>query len=174
MPERNPKMEFKSNIPETVTLIKQPPAFHNKPESEYIWWGWEVSHNGIDKTMFADEKLQSMILPYTGKTVVICSEEKTNPDTKKKYHIWRVNEALFDHDGTLPPKPILSIATNEQARIQWKQDVVKLFEEALFEASGIAMRFNSNPIASNGFKLDNQDVRAMAISIVIQYQREKQ
>jgi hypothetical protein len=172
MADRNPKMEFKSNIPETITLIKQPPKFKGVYEDKN-WWGWEVSHNGTEKTLFADEKLQPLIQPYEGKTIVIAWEEQSNKDTGKKYHRWKVNQALFDHDGKLPPEPLLSIATNEQARGQWKQDVVKVFEEMLFEAAGIAERFNSNPIASDGFKLDHEDVRAMAISMVIQYQRDK-
>ncbi len=173
MAEKKEKVTFETNVPKQIVVVKM----FKSGENDYgKWFGYDVKENGVEKTIFASESLHEQIsTAMNGKQSVTMNflyKEMKNKEGKP-YHVWEVAEALFDNAGNLTPAPKESIATNPEARLTWKKEVVKIFEEMLFESAGIAERFNQNPLASDGFKLDHEDVRAMAISMVIQYQKEK-
>jgi hypothetical protein len=173
MAEQKPKVTFDTNVPKQLFIAKMFKAGEN---SYGKWFGYDVTECGEEKTLFAGEALnEQLAIVMNGRQNIVVNflyKEMKNKEGKP-YHVWEVAEALFDNKGNLTPAPKESIATNDDARVVWKRDVVKVFEEMLFESAGLAERFNQNPLASDGFKLDHEDVRAIAISMVIQFQRDK-
>lgn len=90
--EKAPPMEFPTNIPQTVVLEKHFKSGENKFGT---WHGWNLSHDGVEKVLFATDALHEKIKDLAGKKVVITKSEKKGE--KGTY-----NEFEVSTNGTKP------------------------------------------------------------------------
>lgn len=71
--EKAPPIEFPTNIPLTVVLEKH---FKSGANKFGAWHGWNLTHDGVEKVLFATDALHEQIKDMAGKTVVITKSEK--------------------------------------------------------------------------------------------------
>ena len=90
MADKNPKLEFLTNVPEKFTFVKMfKQGESEKDGKRFKWWGCEVKHEGITKTLFANEYLWAKLNKVEeGDTVEITHAEiKTEKGTYKEWQI---------------------------------------------------------------------------------------
>jgi hypothetical protein len=168
-----PQMEFPSNVPQTVELVKM---FKHGQNDHGEYYAWEFKHEGVSKVYFAKEALQKKLVEFkAGQTVVVNFEEKKGE--KGKFHVWNVKEALFDEKGRAPKQSPPDITKSEPAYKTYRENRVRLMKENLQDAATIAQGFNEwLGKQGNGewtrLMLDHSDVRAIAVSFGISYERK--
>lgn len=166
--ERNPKLDLKkTNVPVTWVLGKQ----FSKGSTEYgDWYGYNAEFEGKPHTVFADAELHELLSKCkTGDTVITIWEEKKNPNTGKKYYEWKVNGAIFDHEGN-EPAPGHDLLTDKEYRDSRITDWKNLTHLSLAAAKEVCEIYNDN-CKDEMLKLGHEDVRALAISQMIDWQR---
>ena len=90
MADKNPKLEFLTNVPEKFTFVKMfKQGESEKDGKRFKWWGCEVKHEGITKTLFANEYLWAKLNKVEeGDTVEITHAEiKTEKGTYKEWQV---------------------------------------------------------------------------------------
>jgi hypothetical protein len=169
MPEypQKPKMEFEVNIPATVRLIKM----FKEGESEYgPWFGWNIEHDGVEKTLFANEQLQKELDGRKGSVQI--TKKQTKNSTGEGYHnSWIVREALLDEGGRVVPPPPPDVARDPSAYADFRKQRTEKLTDALVDvAIGVAeaRKFYGLP------DFTAEDYRAMAISLMISFDRKTQ
>ena len=162
MPEQQPKLEFEINTPTTVHIVKM----FKEGESAYgPWYGYNVKHDGVDKTMFADEQLHAEIGQQ--KDVVI-TKKQVKDDSKRGYHFqWVVNEALFDNKGNVVvPEP--DVVKDPKAYESFRKDRTLKLAEAIEDVLTAITIVNETNVPVT---FSSEDIRAMAISLLISFDR---
>jgi len=161
----NKELEIKANIPETVQLLK---CFWSgtAKKGNGTRHGWEVMHASEVKTVWVDGKVNAELQPYAGKWVVLLKEQKKG--SGGNYYIWHINEAMFDNNGKEPVnrKPPEEVLKDEAYRAFRKNEMYLALEDAAL----VAQKFNEKH--GGAFLLTAEDVRAMAISFSISFQRK--
>ena|SRR3990167_2465630 len=168
--EKKPSVEFEANVPLVVKLVKQPPKFKgtNKVGD---WWGWDVVVDNVEHVLFADNALQEKIAPYVGKSAAITKKEAKNGGAKK-YHYWEVREPLFDNNGNPVKEPKPAPDESSKALEQFRKDRKNTMFQSLVDALAVVEQFNTTIKPQNGYLLSHEDVRAIAISFSINYERK--
>ena len=177
---QNPKMEFPTNLPQTVKIIK----LFSEGDNQYgHWYGYELEHNGQKKTCFANENLhESLRINPLGSIVVITKEEKKKTEGKGVYHIWHV---VAQGASTPPPQqPTIPQHTPSPQKIeppseshdpatleQFREDRKKMLVQALQDALNVVVRFNGQDKLNPSYKLNREDIRAIAISFMIKKEK---
>ena len=169
MATNKPKMEFLLNLPTIVTLGNN---FKNG-QSEYgAWFGWGVKHEGVEKTLFADDKLHPQLQPFgKGMTVVV-----TKTELGGKQFGWHV--AIAPPNGSPPPTQTAPVAPQSPAkpplsyqassnnghrnRGEYRAERIARAKEAFTDAL--------TAVEGQGFR--PEDLRALAISFLIDEQRQ--
>ena len=167
-----PKMEFKTNVPETVVIEKMFGEYTNDEHPDWgVSYGYELKHNGVAKSYFAKEAFHKLAKEYpTGSTVVICKAEEKNEGTGKTYTKWKMTAALFDEQGRTPQPPPPPIAEkNGLPTEDYRKNRKNAYFLALEDAFEVANTFrDTHSVTEPKF----EDIRAIAVSMVIQFDRK--
>lgn len=167
-----PKMEFPTNVPQTVKIQKMFKV--NPPPDDHPEWGesycYNLIHDGVEKVYFAKDKWHELAQEYPeGSTVVVCFAEETNAATGKKYKTWKMNAALFDEHGKVPQAAPAPIAKNGLPEDEFRKTRKNNYYLALEDALSVMEAFYSeHPKVEPKF----EDIRALAVSMVIQFDRK--
>ena len=165
MAEKSPKMEFQTNIPANLKLVKM----FSKGEGTYgPWWAWEVEHDGVKKTLFTDDRLQGELEAAGGAgATLIITKEELKSESGKPYHFFTVRTALFDKDGNQPARPEPNIAKDPKAYESYREDRTNKLTEAIEDVVRAVARVDVvfQP------QFTSEDIRAMAISLMIQFDK---
>lgn len=154
-------MDFLLNVPTTVVLGDN---FKNGTGQYGPWYGWGVTDNGVEKTLFADSDLQAKISPFAKGTSLSVTKSQV-PGTRQ--FAWQVQPvgqpaaqqpyAGYQPPPALPPPPVHSNGTRES----YRQERVARAQDAMDDA----MKVLQLPAI-------DENVRALAISFLIDEQRQ--
>lgn len=167
--DNKPKMDFLLNVPTIVVLGNN---FKNGTGQYGPWFGWGVTNDGVEKTMFADADLQAKIAPF-GRGAQLAITKSQIPGTRQ--FAWAVapagQAAPVAQPAAAPyaPPPALTYHPtqpaqpngNERTREDYRQERIARAEEAITDA---ATALKAQAIDEN--------VRALAISFLIDEQRQ--
>lgn len=123
-----PKLELKSNIPETVHIKyvdNNPKDYGYGPTYRYV-----VTQNGEEKTLFLNERQYEEIKDYKSGDVVILLVKEEKNEAGKTYKHFTVRPALLDERGEVV-QPRKDIVNNEDARKEYRERRIRLLAEAI-------------------------------------------
>lgn len=167
---KKPKMEFEVNIPTVVKLIKM----FKEGESEYgRWFGYSVEHDGVEKTLFANEQLQKELEGYKG-SVQITKKQIKNSSGEGYHNEWVVREAILDNSGRVTEAPPPDIRKDDEARNNYREQRKRFYKEALVDAADLVIAYNSwvtEKQLPSHFLMNHEDIRSIATSFAIQFER---
>ncbi len=170
------KLECLTNIPATVTVLKM----FKDGENEYgKWFGYNVKHEGVEKSFFANEfvhdNIQRLTAGKSGVTIVLLKKEEKPADGAKKKTVWEVTapgQTAPQPAQAPPPKPPEPVPPVSAAEGAYRERKNQLWN-SLRDAAEVAERFNKEPAINHGFQLTNEDIRAIAIHFSIGQERKK-
>jgi hypothetical protein len=168
-----PKLEFLLNVPTVIVLGNN---FKNGNGEYGPWFGWGITENGVEKTLFADSDLQAKIAPF-GKGAQLTITKSQIPGTRQ--FAWSVQPVgAYAPPGVpvLSPPPLAPatappIARNGPRgqnqnggwdREAYRSERVARAREAIADAESIL----------DAATWSREDVRALAISFLIDEQRQ--
>jgi len=159
-------MEFMLNVPATVILLKN---FKNGQGQFGPWFGWNVRHQGVEKTMFADQGLQSFLSTYGPNSEVVITRSQIQGTNSSVWGVQPARQATPADPGTTPYPPMPPATTSLVAqnghsnRESYRTERVDRAKEAFTDAEKVL-----DPSAWG-----REDVRALAISFLIDEERKK-
>jgi hypothetical protein len=176
--EEREALKFKTNIPEEVELEKIAGPYTNDDHPE---WGesWLVlcKRAGKPTKFYCKKSLHEKLTGFkAGETVRILNSEQQSEDNKP-YKLWEVIPATFKKNGSLrEEKP--DIESDEKAYEAYRKKRGSRFQDALLDAVKIVEAINDRIEESKTTghiieTLKAEDLRAIAISMAIDYQRSK-
>lgn len=144
--KKNPIIEFETDKPRTLKLIKNWGSGTSK--SGDPWQGWEVEDTEQKQTysMFVYDANLQKALKFAltgGGEVVVTKKVGENPQTKKAFHYFDVKEAFFSGDGGTPsnsktPEAIEAFRSDRRKKLQAAIEDVLAVECALVDAAEYA------------------------------------
>lgn len=183
MSNDQPKMECLTNIPARVTIVNK---FTEGTNKHGQWFGYNVIHEGQQKTFFASPYVHEKIQQVTGgrsdvELVLLKKEEKPDDGGKKKV-VWDVS--LANPTQQAPPSqpaptpqpaqpshasapPVPPLDPYEMLRKERKNQLWM----SLRDAAEVGKKFNDDPAVNCGFQLNKDDVRAIAVHFSINAER---
>ena len=161
--QQNPKLTLEPNVPTTIRVDK---IFASGQNQFGPWYGFSVTEGEVVKSLFANSAEQHDALkPFIGSLVQI---------TQTKDYAWVVEsngKALFDEKGRATPKPKVDPLTDPATMDSIRADRKDVLQQALQDAKEVAMVYNQSAPIPDHLRLDHADIRAMAISMVIEYHK---
>ena len=170
-----PKMEFPTNIPQSIVLGEKFWEGSGKYGPSY---GWNLTHEGTEKVMFIKPALHNKISSYPkgARLQVNYAEKKGDNGT---YHEWEVsngNGATAPYESKSPAGRIerpesVEVDAFATDRDTYRDERVNTMIEALEDAYNVVQSHNKSLAPDGSFALRGEDLRAIAISFVIAEQR---
>ena len=158
MSEKKPRLEFQSNVPKTVRLMR----FGASGENEYGTWNlWNFEEDGVEKCWFVPDKVHEKLQEIKpGTTLTIIKEEKKT-SKGSAFHEYSVNETVFDDAGVPPPPPV-DILEDKQARESMKQKLENLWWISYLVARDVLTAVNSDETTPQIFHQSREDLQKVA------------
>lgn len=167
MPERNPKLILEPNIPRTIRVDKRFDSGQNKYGA---WFAYDVREGDQQYTLFANQAQNNVLASAVGSIVQLT--QNTDKD-------WVVDnghgKALFDEAGEATPEPKVNPLDDKEAMDSIRADRKDLLQQILKDTFDVVYTHNENVLAgsrpSELYALDHADIRAIALTVWIDYQR---
>jgi hypothetical protein len=170
MAERNPKAEFKTNIPADVKLVKN----FWKGENEFgKSWAYDVEIEGKHYSWFVGENIQKELegVPMGTVVRVLKEERKSEKDPTKTYHAYVISNPLFNDKGQQTAQPLPALPdplTQEVPMDEYRVGYRNALGTALVDVREIVRHYNSTlEDTEMGLLMDHNDVRTLAQTFVI-------
>lgn len=161
--QRNPKLEFETNVPAVVTIGKM---FYKGTNSYGDYFGYNVTYEGSEYTFFASPFVHERFQAFgQGSTVKVNKRQRAG----EKSVTWEIGEvnghASAQNPATGDGKPKYEPSTFNRGA--YREQRVERMAEALSDAIQIRDRLKELEI-----ELTTEDLRSIAISFVIEENRD--
>lgn len=160
---RHPKLEIETNVPAVVTIGKM---FY-KGKNEYgEYFGYHLTHDGSEYTFFASPFVHERFQVFGQGTTVRLIKRQRPGEKSVTWEIGEVNGHAPAQNGRSQERPKYEPSTFN--REVYRQQRVTRMAEALYDANEVAAAIETQ----FEYKLSSEDLRAIAISFVIEENRD--